>query len=426
LGTLFTPRVPVVILASAVWEGPGPLNAHQIARRLAERGHPVLFVESTGLRAPAARAHADRARVLARLAGFLRGVREAAPRLHVLAPLALPGTAPGRLRSLSDAALALQVRRAARRLGAEPVLWAFLPTHLELARRLPRRLLVYHCVDDYAANPGVDAERVRALEGRMLVAADLVLAASPVLAERLRRTRSDVRCLPNVADVELFGRAVRDELAEPAALRGRRRPRFVYVGNLAGYRIDFALLDALAAARPDAELVLIGAVGSGDPGPAPPAFAALTRRPNVTWIPPRAQAELPAFLRHCDVALIPFLVNDHTRGSLPLKLFEYLAAGLPVVATDLPNLREPARQGLVSVAADAAGFVAAAAAALGGAIDARRARSARVAGHGWGERMDELEAALEAALRVRAGEAEAAAVHPAERSVQGGRQETRG
>jgi glycosyltransferase involved in cell wall biosynthesis len=292
----------------------------------------------------------------------------------------------------------------ARRLGfRDAILWAFLPTALPLARRLGPRALVYHCVDDYAANPGVSRDWIEELERRMLAVADVVFATSPVLGERLAReeTRGAVRVVPNVADVELFRRAL-TSLPEPAALTGIPRPRAVYVGNLAAYRIDFSLLHAVVDAG--AQLVLIGAVGLGDTDALPPAARALLDREGVTAVGSEPHPALPGYLAHCDVALVPFAVNEHTRGSLPLKLWEYLAAGLPVVATDLPNLRGVAEgdaAGAVVVAGSPEAFAAAVVRAAAEPASRRPERSELARAHDWPARMKELCGAVGGALASR-------------------------
>jgi glycosyltransferase involved in cell wall biosynthesis len=375
------PDVPIVLAASACWETPAPVTVHQIAVRLAERGHPVLFVESTGLRAPAPLAsRLDLQRLTERASRWLGGVREVQPGLHVVAPVAPPFVGPRWLRAAGMRLLASTVKRTLRRLGFDrPILWAFL-----------RRLVVYQCVDHYAGNPGVDAEWLDGLEACMLERADLVIATSGVLVERLRRIRADVELSENVADVGLFARAVTEELSEPPGLQALPRPRLVYVGNVAGYRVDFELLLAAAQALPDVPLLLIGVVGLGDVRPLPPAWHRLAGLPNVHVLGPRPQPELPAFLRHCDVALIPFPDNAHTRGSLPLKLWEYLAAGLPVVATDLPNFAKLSAEGTIRTARGPAAFVAAIREALEEPQGRRRERLARARAHDWPARMEVL------------------------------------
>lgn len=394
--------VPILVVASAPWDTPFPVNAHQVARRFAERGHRVLFVESTGLRPPAPSSPADLRRIAQRLRRFAGGTRSPRPGLEVLSPLALPGARRGWVRSLSRRLLGLQVARAARRLGGTGVLWSFLPTGVDLVEPLRPRLVVYHCVDHYAANPGVDAELVEALEARMLARADRVLASSAALAGRLRARRADVELVENVADVALFSRALEEPLAEPPDLAAVPRPRAVYAGNLAAYRVDPELLLACAERPEGLQVVLIGAEGFGDVERLPERWRALRAHPAVHALGPKAHAELPAYLRHCQVALIPFLVNDHTRGSLPLKLWEYLAAGLLVVARSLPNLEAWSAPGVLHTAPDAATFAEAAArAAAETDPDARAARSRRAREHGWEARMDRLSALAGEALAAR-------------------------
>jgi glycosyltransferase involved in cell wall biosynthesis len=390
-------EVPVVLAASASWDTPAPVNAHQVARRLAARGHRVLFVESVGLRPPAPLASThDLRRTLARLRGFAAGVREVEPRLHVLSPV-VPVVGPPALRAVALLALAHGAARAARRLRFErPVLWAFLPTALPLADRLAPRALVYHCVDHYAANPGVDAAWVDALERRMLARADVVFATSAPLAERLRaQGAAEVTLVPNVADVALFARA-HEPLAEPPELAELARPRALYVGNLAAYRVDAALLGAAADAA--GALVLVGPIGLGETAATPPALRALLARPNVAALGPRSPEALPALMRHCDVGLVPFLENDHTRASLPLKLWEYLAAGLPVVATPLPSLRELGAAGTLRLAAGPAAFADAVRAAASEPRARRAERLALARAHDWPARIEELCAVVGAAV----------------------------
>ncbi len=389
------PSVPIVLLASACWQTPTPVNVHHLARHLAGAGHRVLFVESTGLRPPSGRSAHDVRRVLSRVRDAGRGVQHPLadlPNLAVLSPLAIPGAGPA-LQRWSDRWVAATIRRAMRQCGMAgsqgPVIWSFLPTHFGIARQLPGRSLVYQCVDHYAANPGVDRARIDAAETAMLAQADLVLATSAELAERLRAQRDDVALSLNVADVDLFAPAVDDPLAEPGELAGLPRPRLIYAGNLAAYRLDVDVLAHLADRLPNAQLVLIGPIGLGDiAGPAG-AMRELLDRPNVLHIGPRDQRDLAAYYRHSDVGLIPFLDNEHTRGSLPLKLWEYLAGGLAVVATDLPNLRDAGPQWAIRTAADPDAWVDAVNAAVADSTD-RRQRLELARAHDWPARLDHL------------------------------------
>lgn len=388
-----------MILASSCWETDTPVNVHQIARRFAARGNPVLFAESTGLRSPKLSSGHDMGRIRRRLSDWRDGAKQIEDNLWVLSPLGIPASWGKPFRAISEQMVGRTIRNASEELGMDrPILWSFLPTHLTTAKMIPHRLLVYHCVDHYAANPGVNRNVIEAAEKKMLNEAGLVIATSGVLAQRLRKDRDDVHLLPNVADVELFSRAVTQELEEPEDLRGASHPRLVYVGNLAQYRIDLDLLGALLEAMPEASLILIGVVGSGDTSVDSPELLRLLGHENVHALGAKDQKELPAYLKHCDVALIPFLDNEHTRGSLPLKFWEYVAAGLAVVARDLPNFKEPAQESLVRLASDATEYVEAVRGALGDKPQHKRRRLEAAQSHSWTMRIEELAGLLNSAL----------------------------
>ncbi len=391
--------VPIVVLASSGWEAELPVTTHQVARRMAARGHRVLFVESTGLRTPSVARAREVKRVARRLRDWMRGMRRVEPGLWVVSPLALPWGWPRPFRAASMDWIARAVRRACAALAMErPVVWAFLPTGLRVPDLVRHRLLVYHCIDHYAANPGVDRGWVDALERSAVRRADLVFASSPVLARRLETFGGRVVEMPNVADVAIFSRAQTERFEEPPALRGVERPRAIYVGNLAEHRIDFELLDAVAEARPRVQFVIAGLIGGGDTAPPGAACRRFLGRANVRHVGVQPQEALPAWLQHCQAGLVPFLDNEHTRGSLPLKLWEYAAAGLPVVARDLPNLRDAAREGAAELARGPAAFAAALDRAIAEPPGRGAARLEAARRHDWPPRIEEMCGQLAAAM----------------------------
>lgn len=393
----------IVCVGSALWATQAPLNVHHVMRRLAPRNR-VLYVESLGLRAPAASA-GDWRKVARRLAGWLRGLARSPEGVWLLSPPLLPWHGRAWVRALNRRLLVAALRGAMRRLGMRnPILWIFLPTGEALAGALMQRLLIYHCVDAYAENPGVDRAAILALEARLLARCDLVFATSRALYEEKRPARGRALYLPNVADAEHFGAGG----PLPAALAALPRPLLGYVGNLAGYKLDLELLAAVAAAQPGWSFCLVGPRGAGD---AATDLAPLERLPNVHLLGARPYGELPAWVGAFDVCLIPFRLSASTRASFPLKFYEYMAAGKPIVATPLPALADyrecPA---LCRFAAGPEDYAAAIAAALAAAADpaARAARRAEAAAHAWPARMVEIETAVLDAL-ARKGEAKSPA-----------------
>jgi glycosyltransferase involved in cell wall biosynthesis len=376
----------IVCVGSADWATELPINQHQLMGRLAA-GNRVLFVESLGLRRPQL-AGRDLRRIWRRLFRGLRGARPA-DGLHVLSPLVVPLHHLGPVRRLNRLLLRLQVGRAARKLGMrEPILWAYVPQAEVLLDVLDPSLVVYHCVDDVAAQKGVDAESFRAAEERFARRADIVLASAPALAERMRALSDNVLYAPNVADTASFATALEPGPVD-AVLDSLPRPRLVFQGAIVATKLDVELIAEVARLRPEWSVVLVGPTGAGDPGGD---LSPLEGQPNIHMVGPRPAAELPAVLRGADAGLIPYAVNDLTRSVFPMKVYEYLAAGLPVLATPLPALAGVEE---VDTVADAGQLVEAAERHFAADTpELRRQRSRDASSHSWENRIEEIEAAL--------------------------------
>jgi glycosyltransferase involved in cell wall biosynthesis len=163
----------------------------------------------------------------------------------------------------------------------------------------------------------------------------------------------------------------------------------VFTGAVVATKLDLDLIVETARLLPGWSFAFVGAVGAGDPRSD---VSALERGPNIHLLGPRGHAELPAVLRGADAGVIPYALNDLTASVFPMKVYEYLAAGLPVVATPLPALEGEER---VLFARRPDDFAAALAAAVANDSSARRlARSRAAAGHSWEARLVEIEAAL--------------------------------
>jgi hypothetical protein len=164
----------IVCVGFADWDTELWTNQHHLMSRLA-RDNRVLFIESLGLRKPQI-AGRDVQRILRRLRRGVQPPRTSPEGVHVLSPLVLPLHSRAAVRAINARLLPALVTRAARRLDFDrPVLWAYVPQAEALLEALDPSLVVYHCVDDIAAQPGVDAASFRAAEERFAARADLVL-----------------------------------------------------------------------------------------------------------------------------------------------------------------------------------------------------------------------------------------------------------
>ncbi len=378
----------LVCVGFADWDTELWTNQHHLMVCLA-RQNRVLFIESLGLRQPQL-AGGDLARIARRLRRGLAPPR-AVDGLHVLSPLVLPFHRSRLVRALNARLLPALVRRAARRLDlTAPILWAYVPQAEVLIDALAPSLIVYHCVDDIAAHARIDTASFRAAEERFAARADLVLASAPALADRLRSFSANVLDAPNVADTELFSRALEPGPLDPQ-LAALPAPRIVFTGAIVAVKLDLELLAELARRRPSWSFALVGPVGPGEPHAD---VSAITAEPNIHLLGPRAYGELPNVLRAADAGLIPYARNELTDSIFPMKVYEYLAAGLPVIATPLPAL---ASVDGVRSAADAQGILALLEEALALACPERRAaRSQAAAAHSWDRRLVEFAAAIDA------------------------------
>jgi glycosyltransferase involved in cell wall biosynthesis len=378
----------IVCVGFADWDTELWTNQHHLMSRLA-RDNRVLFVESLGLRRPQL-AGRDLKRIARRLRRGLAPARSV-DGLHVLSPLVLPFHRHRIVRELNRRLLGALVRRAAQRLGLErPILWAYVPQAEVLIEVLEPSLVVYHCVDDIAAQERIDTASFRAAEARFAARADLVLASAPALAERLGTISDNVMYAPNVADTELFSRALEPGPLDPA-VAALPSPRIVFTGAIVALKLDLPLLAELARLRPSWSFALVGPIGPGEPNTD---ISALSAEPNIHLLGPRSYGELPDVLRAADAGLVPYTRNALTESIFPMKVYEYLAAGLPVVATPLPALANVAD---VATAPDARGIAELLDEALTTENPARRAeRSRAAAAHSWDRRLEEIAVAITA------------------------------
>jgi glycosyltransferase involved in cell wall biosynthesis len=377
----------IVCVGFADWDTDLQTNQHHLMRRLA-RENRVLFVESLGLRRPQL-AGRDLRRIARRLERGLGGPRQV-DGVQVLSPLVLPLHANPVARRINGWLLPLLVRRAARRLGMrKPILWSYVPQAEVLIEALQPELVVYHCVDDIAAQQGIDGPSFRAAEARFAARAELVLASAPALRDRLGELAENVLYVPNVADTELFASALGDGPLD-AGMAHLPSPRIVFTGALVTTKLDMGLLLVLARSHRDWSFALVGPTGPGDPRAD---MSGLAAEPNIRLLGPRPYEALPDVLRGADVGLIPYAINELTKSIFPMKVYEYMAAGLPVVSTSLPALRGV--DGVLT-AADAPGIGALLEEALARDTPERRvARSREAQVHSWERRLEEIAAAID-------------------------------
>jgi glycosyltransferase involved in cell wall biosynthesis len=223
----------------------------------------------------------------------------------------------------------------------EVVAWYYTPMALAFSAHLRPDLTVYDCMDELS-NFRDPPPGLATLEDELFERADLVFTGGHSLYEAKRRRHRQVFAFPSSVDVAHFG-AARDGRADPADQAGVDRPRVGFFGVI-DERMDLDLVAYAAERLRDVAFVMLGPVAKIDP-------RGLPRGDNLHWLGPKRYAELPDYLAHWDAGWMPFALNAATRFISPTKTPEFLAAGLPVVSTAVPDvIRGYAGQGLVAIA----------------------------------------------------------------------------
>lgn len=310
-------------------------QCHQeIALRLAAAGNRVLYVENTGVRTPGLR---DAGRVLSRLKRWAGSrssnapAREVAPNLYLCSPLVMPPFGSRWRRKLNKRFFLKSVANHAQQLGMkDPLVWTYLPTDTALDLislvRTERSLVVYYGVADFSQLTK-SRKRLQQSEQKLLETADVVFTNCNELAYRFSRWNRNAHVFAPGVNLAAFPESVTHEVESS---RGAG-PRIGYIGGLHRF-VDYKLLREMALARPEWSWVLVGAAQTN--------LDQLQDLPNVSLVGQQPHEVLVHYLHSFDVCLVPYLNTPQLSTVVPTKINEYLAAGRPVVSTNLPTVVE--------------------------------------------------------------------------------------
>lgn len=353
----------------------------QIMRRMAER-LPVLFVNSLGMRTPTpGKSTQAFHRIGRKIKSIMRGLRKVGPQMWVYSPIILPPSSKPWVRSLNARLVSIQIRFVLKRLGIRRwFTWVTVPTACDVLDKLPRSITIFNRSDAFSKFPEAQEGYIRSCEDKLLARSDLTLYVNKRLMAEDKGEANRKFYVGHGVDFDVFADAARERKPCPE-YADIRRPIIGFFGAIDDYTVDLKLIKHTAQTLSDMSFVLIG-LSTLD-------ISDIAGLPNVHYLGFRPYSEIPRLGAAFDVGIMPWLDVPWIAYCNPVKLKEYLALGLPIVTTPIPQADEYADvlhvvrtpEEFVQVIRDCA---------TGNSDQARAKRQHRVQGDSWQNKADEI------------------------------------
>ncbi|WP_164684224.1 glycosyltransferase [Vibrio maerlii] len=341
----------IVLFSTADWKEPYWTNKQHTAKVLSNLGYSVIYVESIGLRAPKIGSSKDIRRILNRvytgLQSLVCGADKQSDKLVVLSPLVLPNPKNYQLiKKLNSFILNFLIKRElARFCNNYLIAWTYHPFVQDVVDKMEFDKIIYHSVDDLSKIPGIEESNFNSHEERLLNICDHVFVTTKSLEKRCSKINESVHYHSNVVDFGHFSNSNKSTDEKLHIVRKSKAKKVIYHGVLSDFKVDFKLLFKVASMCHELEFYIIGQEREGQKNND---FFELKSLSNVYHLGYVPYSDLPDFLHLMDVGILPTLLNEYTDSMFPMKFYEYVAAGLPVVSTKL-NFTEYTKNEAISV-----------------------------------------------------------------------------
>lgn len=327
----------IILFSTADWDNPFWTNKQHMAKTFEENGHRVIYIDSLGLRKPTATAK-DMKRILKRLKSLFVPYSHVSRNIWKISPFIIPFHSNKFISLLNKWLLVSFVKVLSFFLRfRKPIVWTYSPITDQIVDAFDSNILVYHCVDDLSASPGMDTNTIRVKEEALTRKSDVIFTTSQALYDRLIQLNKHTYYQNNVCDYKHFSQATKELFNEPEDLKNITGSKILFIGALSDYKVDFELIETIVKEKEEWQWIMIGEIGEGQPDTK---IGTLMKMKNVHFLGPKAYGVLPSYLQYADVTVIPAKLNDYTESMFPMKFFEYLSAGKQVVTTNLSSLKQ--------------------------------------------------------------------------------------
>tara|TARA_Y100001968_G_C19441172_1_gene762593 strand:+ start:1188 stop:2354 length:1167 start_codon:yes stop_codon:yes gene_type:complete len=326
----------IVLISTADWDHPLWTNKQHVACSLADLGHKVLYVESLGIRPPNTSSK-DLLRIFKRFRKGISLPKKVYKNIWVWSPLVIPGASNRLILFINRIFFSIGLRITFLVIDFHyEWLWSYNPLITRLLNTKYFSKTIYHAVDAIQEQPNMPKQIIETEERKLCKLADHVFATSPQIKRTLSPYSRSITYESNCCDYKHFAKSInisQDKL--PFDLLNIPQPRIGFIGAISSYKLDFVLISNLALLHPEWNFVFIGPTSEGE---SYTDLASIKERKNVYLLGYKAYNELPYYCAGFDIAWLPLQINAYTQSMFPMKFFEYLAAGLPVVATGIDSL----------------------------------------------------------------------------------------
>jgi len=356
-------------------------SKYQLSTRFAKE-NKVLFVSSIGFRAPTASSD-DLSRIWKKIKSFFKGIKKINENLFVLTPLVIPFTWFPFRKHLNSGILKMQIGWAKWRLNfGKPYLFIFSENWHDYVIRMPRKKLVYYIVDEHASFSGIDAQQFKDMDKKLNQAADVIFCSARTLFEKNVKNNPNTYYMPHGVSYELFSSTLDDSTTIATDIKPIPGPIFLFFGHISYDWVDHELVKFLAKNKPDWSWVYVGKYSMDK--------LEFNDYKNIYLLGEKDFEQLPSYCKGADIATIPFIYSELTNNCNPLKLPEYLAAGLPVVSTNIPEVKRSFGEECY-IGEDHQGFLNACEKAIDENNEHRNLKiSKEMSAHSWEQRINEV------------------------------------
>ena len=327
-----------LIISTADWNSPIQTNKQYVSREIAKLGNRVLYVESLGVRKIQIKKK-DFFRIFKRIINNLLIIKQKEKNIWVLSPILFPGATNKKIIFINRVIFNFNLFIAMKFLNfKKEYLWTYNPLTSLYLNIEKFKSSIYHAVDAIEHQPFMPKKHIEKQEIILSKKVGKIFVTSKNIINKLKKHNSNITYFGNVCDYDHFSKALTTNTENiPLDIKCINKPIIGFIGSISEYKLNYKLIHNVASSLKEINFVFIGPT---DDSLNHSNLNRIKKLKNVYFLGYRKYKSLPSYCAYFDVAWLPLIHNNYTKSMFPMKFFEYLAAGLPVVATDLESIRE--------------------------------------------------------------------------------------